>query len=287
MVVLKNPLLIAFEKVVELKTVHAAANELRLTQAALTKRIRLLETELGVTVFLRSRKGMTLTEEGKALYQYCKTTEVAEGQLIAQFKGQNRLEVDLTLAGPTSAISSRINKDCLNLYSKYPYLKLHLRSEDNANLIEMLKQGLIDLVVVAPHLVPNELDSKMLKPDRYLLVACAKWQGRQLREIIETERIIDFYERDATTLNYLNKFGLKDIKRPDRLYVNENEALIRMFSAGIGYGTLTEDIAKPYLDNGDLIKLNRGQVFEDPLALAWYPRHQKVDYFHELIRSIK
>lgn len=287
MVALKNPLLLAFEKVVELKTVHAAAIDLKLTQAALTKRIRLLESEMGVTLFLRSRKGMTLTGEGKALFQFCKTTSEAEGQLVSLLKGNNQMEISLTVAGPTSAISSRVSKDCLSLYLKYPFLKLHLRSEDHMNLIEMIRQGIIDLAVVSPERVPNEMDSKMLKPDRYLLVASSKWQGRQLSEILETERVIDFYESDTTTVNYLKKFDLEKIKRPDRLFVNENEALIRMFSAGIGFGTLTEDIAKPYLDSGDLVKLNRGQAFEDPLALIWYPRHEKVPYFQELLRSIK
>jgi LysR family transcriptional repressor of citA len=287
MVVLKNPLLLAFEKVVELKTVHAAALELRLTQAAITKRIRLLESEMGVTLFLRSRKGMVLTEEGKALFQFCKSTSEIEGQLVSRLKGKNQMEVSLTIAGPTSAISSRINENCLFLYSHYPFLKLHFRSEDHVSLIEMLRHGQIDLAVVSPSLVPNEMDSKVLKPDRYFLVASPRWQGRPLSEIIEKERIIDFYESDTTTYNYLKKFGLEKTKRPDRLFVNENEALVRMFSAGIGYGTLTEDIAKPHIENGDLIKLNRGQVFEDPLALVWYPRHEKTNYFEDLIRSIK
>ena len=167
------------------------------------------------------------------------------------------------------------------------FLKLHFRSEDHANLIEMLRQGQIDLALVLPSTVPNEMDSKLLKPDRYILVSSAKWQGRLLSEVLRKERIIDFYESDRTTFNYLKKFGLEKEKRPDRLFVNENEALIRMFSAGCGFGTLTEDIAKPYLENGDLIKLNRGQVLEEPLALAWYPRHEKSDYFQDLIRSIK
>jgi DNA-binding transcriptional LysR family regulator len=69
--------------------------------------------------------------------------------------------------------------------------------------------------------------------------------------------------------------------------VNENGALIRMFAAGIGFGTLTEDIAKPFIENGELIKLNRGQVFENPLALTWYPRHEKSNYFQDIIRLIK
>jgi LysR family transcriptional regulator, chromosome initiation inhibitor len=287
MVALKNPLLIAFERVVELKTVHAAASDIGLTQAALTKRLRLLESELGTTLFLRSRRGMTLTEEGKALLQFCKTSNEAEGQLLSKLKGAGQMQVSLTIAGPTSAISSRINKDCLSLYAKYPYLRLHFQSEDHGNLIEMIRLGKADLAVVSPNLVPNEMDSKWLKPDRYLLVGSPQWHGRPLTEILENERIVDFYENDETTFNYLRKFNLESPKRPDRLFANENAALIRMFSAGIGYGTLTEDIAKPYIDSGELIKLNRGQVFEDPLALVWYQRHEKLDYFRDIVRSIK
>lgn len=287
MVVLKNSLLLAFERIADLKTVHAAASDLGLTQAAMTKRLRLLESQLGVTLFLRSRRGMSLTEEGKALLQFCKTTGEAEGQLMSKLKGESNMEVSLTIAGPTSAISSRVNKDCIPLYSKYPFLKLHFQSEDHANLIEMIRLAKVDLAIVPPNLVPNEMDSKVLKPDRYLLVGGPKWQGRHLQEILENERIIDFYESDMTTLNYLRKFGLENSKRPDRLFVNENSALIRMFAAGIGFGTLTEDIAKPFIENGDLIKLNRGQVFENPLALTWYPRHEKSNYFQDIIRSIK
>lgn len=287
MVVLKNPLLLAFEKISDLKTVHAAAEDLKLTQAATTKRLRLLENELGVTLFLRSRRGMTLTEEGKALLQFCKNAGEAEGQLMSRLKGKKMMDISLTIAGPTSAISSRVNKDCLPLYSKYPYLKLHFQSEDHDNLIEMVRQGKVDFAIVPPERVPNEMDSKVLKPDRYLLVGSANWQGRSLAEILQQERIIDFYESDQTTLNYLRKFGLEKMQRPDRLYVNENAALIRMFSAGIGFGTLTEDIAKPIIESGELIKLNRGQILEDPLALVWYPRHEKADYLQDLIRSIK
>lgn len=287
MVVLRNPLLLAFEKIAELNTVHAAANNLGLTQAAVTKRVRQLETELGVTLFLRSRRGMSLTEEGKALFQFCKTSLEAEGQLISKLKGSNRTQISLTIAGPTSAISSRINKDCLNLYAKYPHLKLNFQSEDHANLIEMIRQAKVDLAVVSPSLVPNEMDSKVLKPDRYLLVGSSKWQGRSIKEILESERIIDFYETDNMTLQYLRKFGLHTTKRPDRLFCNENSSLIRMFSMGIGFGTLTEDIAKPFIDDGTLIKLHRGQAYEDPLALVWYPRPEKSDYFQDLIRSIK
>ncbi len=49
------------------------------------------------------------------------------------------------------------------------------------------------------------------------------------------------------------KFNLEGTKRPDRLFINENEALIQMFSSGMGYGTLTEDVAKPFIERGELM----------------------------------
>lgn len=285
--ILRNPLLSAFEKVATLKTIHAAADELGLTQAAVTKRIQALESELNVTLFLRSRRGMAVTTEGEALLQYCKYTNEAEGDLLSKIKGASPQEVSLTIVGPTSAISTRIAENCIPLYQKFSFLKLHLRSEDHANLIEMVRRGEADLAIVPHELVPNEMDSKVLKADRYFLVACAAWKGRDLKEILREERIIDFYESDTTTTTYLKKFHLDKHVERARLFVNENEALISYFKAGVGYGTLTESVAQAALDEGSLIRLNKGQALEMPLALAWYPRSKRAAYFDDLIRAIR
>lgn len=287
MVSLKTDLIIAFQRVVELKTVHAAAKDLGLTQAAITKRLRALEGQIGVSLFLRSRRGMALTDEGKALLNYCKTIDDAEGTLLAQLHGENRQEVTVTITGPTSFISNRLPSCCETLYKKYPFLRLHFRSDDHSNLVEVLRRGQADLAIVARSQVPNELSSKVLKPDRYLLVASSDWKNRPLSEILENERIIDFYEKDSTTTDYLRKFDLQNRVGKSRLFINENEALIRYFILGIGFGTLTETVAKPFIDAGQLVRLNRGQVYEDELALVWFERSKSMDYFLDLVKAVK
>lgn len=287
MVNIKNPLLVAFEKTAALKTIHAAANALGLTQAAITKRIQALESELGVTLFLRSRRGMSLTSEGEAVLQYCKSVSEAEGLLWGKLKGEWRKEVSLTIVGPTSAISTRVANDCSSLHREFPYLRLHLRSDDHSNLVETVKRGEADFAIVNTAEVPNEMASKRLAPDRYYLVASSKWRGRELKDILKNERVIDFYESDQTTRKYLAQFSLDKDARRDRIFINDNMALISYFKLGIGYGTLTESVAKPYLDSGELIRLNRGQAFEDPLALIWYARSKQLTYFEKVVRSIK
>lgn len=278
----------AFLAIVRLGTVHAASASLLLTQTAVTQRIRALEKDLGTTLFLRSRKGMRLTPEGEALLRYCQGAEQLEGQALAEISGAaDDRPAHVTIAGPTSVMTARIARQCVHLYSEWPCLHLNFVITDSMDRLNLVRSGQVSLAVVSPDRVPNEMDGKRLRPDRYLLVASPRWKGRRLADLLETERIIDFDADDQTTLNYLKKFGLLDqLKRP-RLFVNDNEVIAQYFSQGIGFGTLTAEVAKPHLEAGRLIALNGAAALEDPLALAWYPRPEMPRYLKAIIDAIK
>ncbi len=282
------PNLKAFLAIVQAGTVHGAAHELRLTQTAITQRIRSLEKELGCTLFLRSRKGMRLTQEGEALLRYCKGTIELEGEVLSQiFQGGKDKPIAMTVAGPTSVITSRIATQCLPLYAAWPHLYLNFRICDAADRLSLVRSGKASFAVISPHQVPQEMDSKKLQPDRYLLVATARWKKRTLEELLAQERIIDFDENDMTTLEYLKKFQLHEKVKKPRLFVNSNDTIIKFFLEGIGFGTLTQEIARPYLDSGKLFALHDGASLDDPLALVWYPRPEMPAYFREIIKVIR
>lgn len=278
----------AFMAIVQQNTVHGAARQLNLTQTGVTQRIRSLESNLGTTLFLRSRKGMQLTQEGQALLRYCKGAEDLEGQTLSQINEAGvEQPIYISIVGPTSIMTSRIVDLCRGLYSQWPNLYLNFIVSDAEDRLNLVRSGKAAIAIVPPEQVPNEMDSKMLKPEKYILVASPKWKGRKLADILENEKLIDFDESDQTSINYLKKFSLlSKLKRP-RLFVNNNEAIIKLFSEGVGFGTLTQEIAKPYLESGKLITLNGGSVMEDPLALAWYPRPEIPNYFKDIISAIK
>ena len=277
----------AFQAVAQVGTVHGAARQLHLTQTGVTQRIRAIERQLGTTLFLRSRQGMRLTTEGEALLRYCRGAEELESQILGQLIDGGRSDpVHVTVVGPTSVLTARTVPACMQLYREWPQLYLHFIVSDIAQRLDLVRSGIAALAIVPPQLVPNEMDSKVLKKDRYLLVACPQWTGRHLSELLEKERIIDFAADDPTTTNYLRQFGLESsVKRP-RLFINNNDAIIQMFAAGIGFGTLTQDVAAPHLQAGRLIPLNRGAVMEESLALAWFPRPQMPSYFRAIINAI-
>lgn len=285
--ILNNSLLIAFQTTADKGSVSAAAADLSLTQTAVTKRLQTLETELSLTLFIRSRRGMTLTEDGAALLRYCRSVQEIEGRFLSQISGSTRNENSLTIVGPTSVISTRVVTDCTSVYKAYPHLRLHMKSEDSADGIELLRRGEADFAVTLSEAIPNEMEGKRLKPDQFLLLACPKWKSRRLHDILENERIIDFNHADRVTTEYLKAFKLLGRVKKSRLFVNENEALIHLFIHGVGFGVLTESVAKPYVESGQLVVLNKGQTWAQPLTLAWYPRPQPPDYFSAVIKAIK
>ena len=60
-----------------------------------------------------------------------------------------------------------------------------------------------------------------------------------------------------------------------------------MFRGGLGYGVLTKEFAQGFVQKGELAILNSGGVFENPLALAWYPRLEMPKYLEALIKAIR
>ena len=158
--------------------------------------------------------------------------------------------------------------------------------DDRSNRLDLLKQGQADVVILYPFQVPNELDSKMIRPDEYYLVGHPKLKNRDLIEIIKSERLFAFHPEDQTSLNYLKTFNLlKHVKNP-RLYANENLALTRLMQYGVGYGILSKEISEPFISNKTLVLLNQGKIMKDPLAVAWYPRHEMTPYFRDLLAAI-
>jgi DNA-binding transcriptional LysR family regulator len=278
----------AFVSIVHHQTVHGAASELGITQTGVTQRIRALEAELSTTLFIRSRRGMKLTTEGQALFRYCQATQDLEGEALAQIVGGARKsEVRITICGPTSVMSSRVVSQCLPILKKFENLLFTFQVNDLDSRVEDLRAGSVNLAIVSPTHVAREMDSKMMKPEKYLMVGSPSWKGRRFQEVVKTERLIDFDPTDNTSIQYLKNFNLVEHVRSERHFVNNNESLIGMFCNGYGYGVLTMDVARPYLERGDLIPLNSGAVFENALALAWYPRHQMPEYYQAIISAIK
>ena len=285
---LLHPGLEAFVAVVRQATVHGAAREIGLTQTGVTQRIKVLEGHLGTTLFLRSRKGMQLTQEGQALYRYCQRAMDLEGEFLSLVsKTDTNQPLRINITGPSSMMRSRIIPGATSILSRYKKIVFTFNLDDDRSGLTYLKSGQSQLAIVGREEIVSELDSKLLKPALYVLVASSAWKDREIKDILVKERIVDFNDQDHTTYQYLKKFRLVDLVQKERHLANNTDALAALVAGGYGYSVLSTDFAKPLIERGSLIEINPGKSLRIDFALAWYPRPQMPDYFKKLVSGIK
>lgn len=284
---LLDPQLQAFLQIASQGTVHAAAQELCLTQTAVTQRLKGLEQKLDVSLFTRSRRGMLITPEGEALLRYCQTAQALEGEVLAQIKGAGTTKnVRLTIAGPTSVLQGRVLPAVNEMMGKYPHLLFEMLYRNNDEPQQLLKKGLAQLAIMPEEKMAKELESKILSPEEYVLVGCKKWEHRKLSDILKTEHIIDFEANDNMTFTYLKHYQLLKYVNHERHFADHPEAIAELVRKGRGYSVLERSFAEPLLKANKLICLNKGKPYNNSIGIVWYARPQSINYLDDLINAI-
>jgi LysR family transcriptional regulator, chromosome initiation inhibitor len=285
---LLSPPLEAFWAVVRKGTVQDASYILGITQTGVTQRIRSLEKQLKTTLFTRSRKGMKLTMEGEALLQYVKNSLDIEGMALSKIQRaakDNIIEVGIT--GSSSILRSRVIPNLTSLKKNFPMLRFRFDLSDVESNADKLKSGACDFALLQHHEVTREMDSKVLKSERYCLYGPTSWKKRLLPEILKNEAIIDYNSNDLMTFKILEKYKLKNKIRNERHFANNTDAIANMLCEELGYSALSEEFAKPFIKRNEIINLAPGQFFDHKMALAWYFRTEKPEYFQAIIKTIQ
>ena len=158
-----------FVKVVESGTISAAADRLDVAKSAVSRRLKDLEEHLGVELFHRTTRKLTLTETGRAYYQQCVRilddvleTEIATSQAHATIKGG--LRVALPLSFGLMHIGSAIN----DFLQWHPDIEFDLDFNDRE--VDLIQEG-FDLAVRIGQLSDSSLIARRLAPIHRVICA--------------------------------------------------------------------------------------------------------------------
>jgi len=125
-----------------------ASEELNISQPAISKSIKNLEEQLGGQLFVRTKRGVILTEEGKEFYNYIKQAIEYINNAENKFTDLINLEAGCIKIG----ISATLTKEFLIPYLKefhklYPKIDIQIETSLTSELIPKLRNGLIDIVI--------------------------------------------------------------------------------------------------------------------------------------------
>jgi LysR family transcriptional regulator, benzoate and cis,cis-muconate-responsive activator of ben and cat genes len=124
-----------------------AANNLHLTQPALSRQVRDLEEELGVPLFVRGTNAVSLTEAGEIFYDEARDLLSRADQAIQRVRGRARSEVLRVGYGPS--LTAGIMPRALERFqSEVQRVRIELEDLTPREMSEKVQDGLLDLVIV-------------------------------------------------------------------------------------------------------------------------------------------
>jgi Transcriptional regulator len=138
-----------FYYVVQHKTISKAAEYLYISQPAVSQSIHNLEDKLGGKLFIRTKKGIVLTDEGKVLYDYVK------GGIDSFTKGENaflnfkNLDSGSIRIGASTTVTRNVVMPYIEEFHKnYPNVDIKITNNLTNELVNLLRSGELDLLVV-------------------------------------------------------------------------------------------------------------------------------------------
>ena len=148
-----------------------AAGKLCISQPPLSRQIKELENEIGVKLFERNNKKVTLTEAGK----YFKSEIVSQLQdlesiVLKTRKISENVNGEYRIGYISSTFSIKISELVQFLTEKYPFLKIKLYEVSTAKQILALEQNKLDLGIIRAPLISTKINSKLWFKDSYSLV---------------------------------------------------------------------------------------------------------------------
>ncbi|HIG8795730.1 TPA: LysR family transcriptional regulator [Raoultella terrigena] len=283
-----------FVAVVDCGSFTAAAVALAQTKAVVSFNVRQLESELGVTLLLRSTRRLTLTDAGKVFYQrgvgLLKAAENLQDEVRASHAGlSGELRITTTPEYGTRAIVPALAE----FSQLHPALRVrHVSSSHHADLISER----FDVAIRLGTLADSRYRAALISRFAILPVAAPAWLALHplatLEELAQAEWII--HERLQTPLRWqLSGRDRKaigfEIKKTPRLSADSANALMAFALAGSGVALLPEWLVASALAQGRLVHLLPELSFPPQGVYAVYPdaRHvpTRVRAFIDFLRQ--
>lgn len=147
-----------FVVVAEELNITRAAERLNMSQPPLSAQIRGLEEELGVQLFLRGSRRLTITEAGSHLYRRARQILELSEQTQQELRSMDGLSGDLHISLVEGRAPYLLARWIAGFRSEFPQVAVHLWNGSGDEAMERLQRGLADLALVAAPYNAEQLD---------------------------------------------------------------------------------------------------------------------------------
>jgi LysR family glycine cleavage system transcriptional activator len=239
---------------------RAAANQLGLTESAVSHQVKRLEEFLGQALFERHGRELRLTPAGtrfhRAIRPALAAIQAATNDMMAAPRRQR-----VTITSPTSIAAFWLMPRLARLQELHPSVDLQLVA---TNRLCDLAREQIDLAIRYGAGQWRDLDVRRLMPELYFPVASAEFlrrnRGKDPGELLTTSRTISNALHPDEWTEWCGAHGLQPPRTSNMIELSSAELVVPALLDGIGIGIGRRPIIDPLLKDGRLVPLFRDRA---------------------------
>ena len=285
-----------FYTVAKCGSLTRAAEELYISQPAVSQSIKQLETQLGVCLFNRTRRGMELSAQGgKVIF-----AEV-ERALALLKEAENRLaEVQASATGTIRIGASDtifeyfLADKIVDFHEKFPAVKIELMADFTPDTIEKLKANRCDVAFVN---LPIEVDPELELEGNCMrlndiFIASDKFQELSAG-VISLSKLKKYplimMDKNTVARHALDAFmGRMGVELTAAIEVGSWDLMKRLVEKGMGIGVIPREYATAKLEEGTLFEVRTDPVLPVRSVGMLLPKNQPVSYaLHSFIEYFR
>jgi len=238
-----------FRHVVEAGSITQGAERAHLALAAVSTRIRNMEAELGASLLVRQRQGVTPTQAGRTLLQHARVilrqTERLREDLGVYGGG---LAGQIRLLSNTNALTEFLPSALSSFLSAHPHVSVDLEERLSDEIVGLIAEGVADLGIVAATVDVSPLETYPFRKDRFVLVV-ARGHPLAKRTKLAYAQVLDYDFVGLDRASALQRFLAEKAARvghPLRLRVQLRsfDAVCRLVECNVGIGIVPETTAR-------------------------------------------
>ena len=270
-----------FYAVANTGNISKAAKELYISQPAISKSIQKLEDSIGVKLFHRSSRGVTLTSEGELLYAHVKSAF----EVLTLGEDKLRRSIALGMGHLTIGVSSTLCKYILLPYlkdfiKKYPHINISIACHSTNHTLKLLEDGKLDIGLIGKPDNLKNIDFYSLREIEDIFIATRDYlqnlriRGVNRHQILQNATLM-LLDKENMTRQYIdNYFQDNHILIQDIIEVSNMDLLIEMVKIGLGVGCVIRDFVKTELQSNTLVEI--------PLKLPIQKREIRFAYHRDV-----
>ncbi|RFB13624.1 LysR family transcriptional regulator [Bacillus sp. HNG] len=250
------------------KNFSKAAKKLYITQPSVSHAIKQLEERLGIQLFVRTSKGVTMTHEGETLFGYISPAFGLINNAERKISELKSLKCGhVTIGGSDSTCKHFLLPHIQTFQDMFPEIQIKLQHGSTPQILDKLTNGLVDIGII--HL---PIDQSPVKLTEFLSISSTFIVGKKFKNLankhLSLEELLNYpiisFSETSSSRRFLNQLFQKQglNVKPD-IEVGSVELLIECAKIGMGIAFVTKELVLKDLSEGELFEVCLNEKIEN------------------------